>query len=273
MASDLHLDLLENGIDFIRVGIEEFFAPGADDPRRHKYALLHIFSGTLLLLKERLRREHRALIWKEVVRVDDETAKTVDFDEAIERVQKVCKVGLAAKDMDLLRWCQKKRNQLEHYHCVLNLPETQTRIASLVEFVDGFLSTQLGVELGKKLSPSVWREISELKQIAARIEEQRLAEWRARAAKYQHLNDEELEKLVDVEPYHPKDNPHPVEAGECPYCSEEALFAVEPDIEVCTNLECREVVRLTACERCGSMSTRTFCATCQADFAHYMDRD
>ena len=67
----LKLTLMENGLDFIREGVEALYAEeetSAPPPRAHKYALLHVFSGALLVLKERLRREHESLIFKDVSR-------------------------------------------------------------------------------------------------------------------------------------------------------------------------------------------------------------
>ena len=45
--------LLENGIDFIRSGIERHFLRDTATQRDRKDAVLHIFAGVLLLMKER----------------------------------------------------------------------------------------------------------------------------------------------------------------------------------------------------------------------------
>lgn len=47
----LKLTLVENGIDFVRSGIERYFLRDAPSPRDHKYAVLHVFAGVLLLLR------------------------------------------------------------------------------------------------------------------------------------------------------------------------------------------------------------------------------
>jgi hypothetical protein len=64
----LRMNLLENGLDFIREGVEALYGEATTEraPNSHKYALLHIFSGTLLVLKERLRRAHLSLIFQKV---------------------------------------------------------------------------------------------------------------------------------------------------------------------------------------------------------------
>jgi len=64
--AELKFNLVENGIDFIRSGIEQYFLRDTPKARDHKYAVLHIFAGVLLLLKERLRRAHASLIFARV---------------------------------------------------------------------------------------------------------------------------------------------------------------------------------------------------------------
>ena len=80
-TSNLKLDLLTNGIDFVRSGVEHFFS--YSDRRALKYAVLHLFAGLLLLFKERLSREHPSLIFKRPHEALKQDAKTIDFDEAI----------------------------------------------------------------------------------------------------------------------------------------------------------------------------------------------
>src|SRR5438067_3451286 len=85
--SKLQLDLLENGLDFVTSGIEVFFLTDTPDPKAHKYAILHIFAGVLLLLKERLVRVHPSLIFKDVSHYGNPRAKTTDYTETIARLR------------------------------------------------------------------------------------------------------------------------------------------------------------------------------------------
>src|SRR5436189_30259 len=78
----LKLDLLENGIDFIRSGIENHFGQDESDSSARKYAVLHLFSGVLLILKERLRREHPSLIFEKVEDFGDDDRPTVSLSTA-----------------------------------------------------------------------------------------------------------------------------------------------------------------------------------------------
>lgn len=104
---------------------------------------------------------------------------------------------------------------------------------------------------------------------------QEMEEWRGRAMAYFDLSDEELEELADVGEYHPKDNPD-VDLLECRECGEDSVAMVEPDIGVCTNVDCREVLRLHECDRCGeptSNAAEDYCANCRSYIEYQMERD
>ncbi len=104
------------------------------------------------------------------------------------------------------------------------------------------------------------------------MEEDAIAYWKVRVAKYSSLSDEELEALADLEPFHPKHNPDPDTFLECPDCGEETVvqMAEDPDIGVCTNKKCREVCSINTCLRCGERLTdgSDICEACIA----YIDR-
>jgi hypothetical protein len=72
----LELSLLENGLDFITRGIDELYVlydnieyqqyiyPISQPQKDYKYGVLHLFSGFLLLLKERLTYHMPELIFE-----------------------------------------------------------------------------------------------------------------------------------------------------------------------------------------------------------------
>src|ERR1035438_2157062 len=95
-TQELKVNLLNKRIDFIQSGVR-FFLHDEPDPVSHKYAILHLFSGILLLLKERLRREHPSLIFVDVKDVRKPDAKTVDFDDVITRLEACAGVVLDEK--------------------------------------------------------------------------------------------------------------------------------------------------------------------------------
>jgi len=250
----LEMNLFENGLDFIREGVEAVYHYEATKPHAYKYALLHLFSGTLLLLKERLRREHLALIFTKVEAVGKPGANTVDFNTVLVRLETIAQVKFSEGDRCLLKNIQKKRNALEHYEVELQVQHVDCLIGCLVDFIDRFLDEHLGEELGKHVTWMAWDKIREITAIAKRHTEKERQAWLARAEQYFNLADLELERLASVEPFHPRHNPDPVESFTCEQCYEETAVAVERDIAVCTNLACREVVSIEYCPSCEEVS-------------------
>lgn len=254
-AQELKLNLLNNGIDFIQSGVR-FFIHDDPDPVSHKYAILHLFSGLILLFKERLRQEHPSLIFVDVKDVGNPDAKTVDFDEVINRLKACAGVNLDEKAQKTLRSARRLRNLIEHYEPTINVRHVQAIIGDLSELAYLFMLDELDVRLEEHVEPEVWDRMQELRRISARLKQEEIAAWKSRVARYSTLSDEELDALADLEPYHPKHNPDPDSFLQCPECGEETLVQTEDsDIGVCTNKECREVSAITFCIRCGERLT------------------
>jgi PAS domain-containing protein len=267
----LNLDLLNNAIDFIQSGVR-YFLHDKPDPTIHKYAILHLFTGFVLLLKERLRREHRSLIFKDVRDVSKPNGKTVDFDEAVSRLESCAGVILSQKTLGVLRMAQGLRNKAEHYECVIELKHAQAVIGDLSDAVYHFMRDELDVSLRHKVKPEIWERMQYLKGISESLEKSRIEDWKQRADKYSGLDDEELQVLADsIESYHPKHNPDPDTFLECPECGEETVVQTKDgDIGVCTNPECRNPCEITSCLRCSERLTdgSDLCQGC----SDYIDR-
>lgn len=199
----LTLTLIENGIDFVRSGIEHYFLLDAPSPRDHKYAVLHVFAGVLLLLKARLSREHPALIFVRVEDVGNAESLTVNFKQVVDRLETVAKVNLTAYRATLDA-AQRARNRLEHYEVSLKLSETQELVGRLCEFVYLFLRDELGEDLQTHLRGAVWDRVQELRGVAEAIEKKRREDWKQRVAHYAKFTKRQLERAWQDAP-----RPHP----------------------------------------------------------------
>lgn len=267
-ATHLKLDLLENGIDFIRSGIENHFSEDDSAPSARKYAVLHLFSGVLLILKERLRREHPSLIFEKVEDAGDDDRPTVSLSTALARLKSCAQIVIAQKDATVLEKVRRVRNRLEHYRVELNLNQAQSIAGQLCEFVYFFLKDHLGEDLERHLSTNVAARVQSLRKIAAHLEQQRVRRWKTRARGYKKMKVGELRALLAATEYHPRDNPIPQQAYWCPVCGKETIVAVGGQMAVCTNTKCRAVMEADGCMRCGDLVLGTtdawFCETCQA---------
>jgi len=260
--SELKFNLLENGIDFVRSGVEHYFLRNVPSARDHKYAVLHIFAGVLLLLKERLRLAHPSLIFAKVDQMNKPGAHTVNFDDALNRLNECAGVTIAPEQLVTLRATQLVRNQLEHYEVSLNLRDTQEIVGRLCEFVYVFMRDELKEDLKRHLDSEVWNRVEELRGIAAEIEKERLAEWQSRAKKYATLSTEELQRMYNDVCY--PDEATPETPLACPRCSLERMVPTdEADIAVCTNPQCAKVIMVRICPGCGGTAFEALRGLCQ----------
>ncbi len=274
---ELRLNLLENGLDFIREGVERLYGDVVrpDDPRAYKYALMHIFSGTLLILKERVRREHSAFIYKDL-----KSGGTIDFGTTLERLEHIADLKLDAQARRLLERVQKKRNELEHYEAQLYVKEVDRWVGSLVEFLDRFLKEELGASLLDHVSAHAAHQVAELAGVAKRLKEEQWEDWNARAEKYRgrRMTKARLRKLAEEFRYDSQDpDSFPEDLGDCPECDEGMVVPLERDIAICTTWSCRELHMVETCERCGVQTLHAtdfgWCQSCSNHMQDVMDRD
>lgn len=274
---ELRLSLLENGLDFVREGIERLYGEVVmpEDPRAYKYALMHIFSGTLLILKERVRREHVSLIYKDL-----KGGQTIDFATTIERLEHIANFKLDPDAKKLLDKVQKKRNELEHYEAQLYIGEVDKWVGQLVQFLDHFLETELKASLLEHISSHASHRVTELAGIAERLKREWREEWNSRASKYRgrRMTKAKLQELADEYHYDPSDpDSVPADFGACPTCGEGTVVPLERDIGICTTWACRELHVISSCERCGewTMHITSFgwCQGCVGYMQDVMDRD
>lgn len=299
-------NLLHNAIDFIRYGVELFFAADSTNggppaifagtrPRErpdhaYKHAILNLHAGCLLLLKERLRQAHEAFVYHDIDRAGASLKKkgggsrkpirTVDFDQAMNRLENWAGVSLGADEKKTLRWLQTKRNEVEHFKFSLFRKEAEKHVSATVEFAYIFLRDELEVELEDELSRDAWRHVSALREIAKRIAKEKLDRLLAFGEHVKGLSLTELEKFSEVEAYHPKHNPDPVDPMECQACGDFSVYPaysddpLEAGTLVCTNPECREVCWAHSCSRCGAQTSGAeWCDQCEADFVRVLEKD
>ena len=248
--------MLENGIDFIVRGVDGFFWPDDDPARAYKYALLNLFSGVLLILKERISRVNPSAIFVK-------GNKTLGFDEVIEKIESVAGVKLSPQEVNLLRKVRNLRNKIEHHQFEVDRRETDLLVGELASFVCLFLRDHLGIPLENHIDGGTWHYMQDLRAIAARVESEEYDKWSLRAESYRRMSDEELSKLAEDEPYHPKHNPDPIGVEYCEECYEMSVAIMEGDIAVCTNAECRSVSQVPRCLRCNDLIPGGRCGYCE----------
>ena len=156
--SDLQLSLYENAIDSIRHAVEHY----SQDPiesRRYKYAILHLAQGVILLLKERLSKEHPNFIYVNVVEDD----KTVDVELVLLRLEKIAKLKLEGSK-GLVRELAKMRNKIEHYAVTINRRQAASIFVRTMAFLTWFVHDELHKDFHTELGEANWRELVSIEE-------------------------------------------------------------------------------------------------------------
>jgi len=113
-GGSLEFDPIVNGVDFLDSAISHLAE--SDDPRRLKYAVLHLQAAIEILVKVRLQREGIEHIFEDPYSADQNKLRQGDFRSvtlttAIKRLAKVADVQLSNTQRDALNSLNKERNK------------------------------------------------------------------------------------------------------------------------------------------------------------------
>jgi hypothetical protein len=156
----------------------------------YKYGVIHLYSGFLLLLKERLLRHDLALIFDGKVEAikknlnEGQILNTVNLDKALKRLESYVGVEFSKDDLCIIRAMQKTRNEFEHYRVKKNQYFLWKTILDFLNLIDFFMRENLSINIEKVISSSrlankihtidsIWRRESEsrIQEIVNLVEE------------------------------------------------------------------------------------------------------
>lgn len=209
MTRKIELSLLENGLDSLKEGIR-FFFNGSHSTRDYKFAILLTFHGIELILKERLAREHRLLVF---ANIDSKTvaasSKTVPFEILIKRLLNAG-IPLNEESIKAFKELEDQRNRVQHSAVSLSEDFVKDAIGRTFKHLIMFMRDELGEELENHLVSTDYKLLIE----AINFYEERL-----RLAR-----DEMNEDIAQRD----KDDPY-YEVVECPDCGEECVAISDAD--------------------------------------------
>lgn len=152
----LEMDLLDNAYDFVNESLRA--ARSAQKrARAWKFAIVHLVQAIELLLKERLRREHAALIYENV----DRRKNTVSLTQAVHRLDGLG-IVLTHREKAAIEKARTWRDRMIHHEFVVNVHETKAVYSRLFEFATTFHAEHLGGELHAQVQETHWRKEAEL---------------------------------------------------------------------------------------------------------------
>ena len=298
----IELSLLENGLDFIIRGIDELYElyddieyqyyiyPVSQPNKDYKYGVLHLFSGFLLLLKERLSHHMPELIFEGRIgevrkKLDNgKEPNTVNLDQALERLEIGPKVIFSETDTKLIRKIQKYRNQFEHYKLSVNKFEINQIIIDFIDLIDRFLIKELRIDIASaslNINPEVRAKVQSIESVYKRMTNKRKRELmkigEEKLKKFQVNRDKTLQE-IELEAYTAYKEGDIDPTIECPQCGDETLIVTGDFAGVCHNDECNSYCSIKYCDRCGNLTTgyeweEKWCDDCHNEIQRLVDRD
>ena len=158
-VEQLPLNLLDNALDFLLSATE---AVHRDESLRSlKDAVTHLANGIELLFKARLACENWRLIFSDrdqasYDKLDKADFKSVDFPNAIERLEQIVGVRIAEPDISRINSLRKLRNRLTHFTARLDSAQTKSLVAKSMSFSVEFCEQQ------NMVTPDVESKLSEI---------------------------------------------------------------------------------------------------------------
>lgn len=148
-ADRISFSLLENGLDFIATASTAL--SGKPCPRKLKYGVLHLWSGLLLLLKERLRREHWSLLYADPGRAKLAEYRSgefigVNYAGSTNRLNGICGIVLNHEDGTALDRLCRLRNRMEHFEIDESVEGVKSASCAPLSFALDFVTDELGSE-------------------------------------------------------------------------------------------------------------------------------
>jgi hypothetical protein len=213
-------DLMANAKDSLAHAVSHLTDGDAASAGRWKIAIREVAHVIELLLKEKLRRAHPALIW---VKVDDYPsldARTVGTDLAASRLSKMCGIAFPKGALATLDTCRKLRNKIEHYEIQVEEAEARGIVGRMLSFIFTFSKLHLEIDLEEEFrKDDTWASLIEIYEFRE-----------AKAA--------EIEKRFQEEE---------VPSDICPSCGEPTFNLDAEECELCGHVE-----QQAECDHCHS---------------------
>lgn len=141
MSEKIELMMLENGFDFILRSFDDI------ENDELKYTALHLYSGILLILKERLYQEEKKLIFENVNRYNENSLKSgnfqsVKYDSLIKRLGEI-DAGISQDFEKELEWLKNERNKMEHFQVSIRVDALKSHIVNVLVQLIPFIKKEL----------------------------------------------------------------------------------------------------------------------------------
>jgi hypothetical protein len=140
----LKLSLVANAFDFFLEAVKHL---DAAEPKKLKYATLHMASAVELILKARIAEEHWSLIFKDPAKANLEKFekgdfRSADFQDAQDRLENICHLDLS-KNKAILKTLRDMRNRIQHFAFSGKAPEISSILLKTWSFLWDFIHDEM----------------------------------------------------------------------------------------------------------------------------------
>lgn len=125
------------------------------------FAIVHAVTAAELVLKERLFRENQALILRNIDTKQPHREHSVELSRVPRRLENLG-MPLAPADEQLVRDMAKWRNQIIHHMPVYEPETVRKQLPKLLDFLAGFLRSELDTPLEEFLPRELYRHATKL---------------------------------------------------------------------------------------------------------------
>lgn len=140
-------DLIANAKDSLAHIVSHLASPATETPNPWKIAIREASHVLELFLKEKLQRLHPCLILEDIDKYPSKDPRTIGFQQATHRLQKIAGVKLADEDLTTIEAARKLRNDIEHYEFHLDEKAARANIGRLLSFIFTFTRDHLALDL------------------------------------------------------------------------------------------------------------------------------
>lgn len=175
-TQNIEFTLVQNALDSIERAIELLaWQEVTNEGSRLKQAILLTAHATELLLKERLRRIHPALVWEDVDKYPRLDARTVGVDKAIHRLKNIGNITLSETDASTVKSLRNTRNAIEHFHWQTSRAEANAIVGQGLSFAIHFAKEELQTDIAYRFrDDDTWDQLLDQHRAFARAHGERI---------------------------------------------------------------------------------------------------
>jgi hypothetical protein len=198
--------------------------------KRQSFAIVHAVTAAELVLKERLARIHRSLIFKNIDAPDFEKERTVSLHHLPRRLLNLG-VKVEPEEVQLVLQCANWRNQIVHHLPDFDPQEAEIQFPKMLNFIAAFMRRELGKGIETILPPHWYK--------AAKVI---LEDWKHAIAAAQKRAAKQGSVLAEI----------------CPRCGGHGVLCVGDQSKVYCHLCGSDEYLYQECARCGRISLLSF---------------